>query len=85
VSKKVPGICLVAIELEVGRKAAAERTQAAEHLIPSRLAHDRKPPRIGDMQLDLVALFQLQRLDHSHGKADGEAVAPFSHSHDTPR
>jgi hypothetical protein len=33
------------------------------------------------MNLDLVALLQLQRLDHDGRQTDGEAVAPFRNMH----
>src|SRR5258707_10967131 len=85
VSKKLPGIRLVAIELEVGGKAAAERTKALQHLLPSGLALDGELPRIGDVEFDLVAVFQLQRLDHRSREANGKAVAPFGDPHDKLR
>jgi hypothetical protein len=36
------------------------------------------------MDLDIVARFQLQGLDHGSGKADCEAVAPFRYLHQNP-
>ena len=36
---------------------------------------------VGDMDFDLVALFQVKRVDHGSRKADRQAVAPFRNSH----
>jgi hypothetical protein len=56
VSKKRSGIRLVAIELEVGGKSAAEGAQTLQQLLASRFACDAKASRVGDMDFDLIAL-----------------------------
>src|SRR5215471_11425128 len=81
VSKKLPGIRLVPIELEIGGKAPAEGAQALQQLLATRLARDREVARIDDMDLDIVAFLQLERFDHRRRKADGEAVAPLCDLH----
>src|SRR5207249_10325690 len=55
--------------------------QALQQLFTPGLAGDAQRPTVGDMDFDIVARFQLQRLDHGGGKADGEAVAPFRDLH----
>jgi hypothetical protein len=36
----------------------------------------------GDVDLDLLALFQFERLDHGGGQANREAIAPFGDAHE---
>src|SRR5438552_7747349 len=85
VSKKLPGICLVPIELEVDGKAPAEGAQAPKQLLATGLACYREVARIDDMDLNVVAFLQLERFDNGRGKADGEAIAPFGDLHRTLR
>jgi hypothetical protein len=54
-SKKLPGIRLVAIELEVGRQTAAEAAQPLQQLFAAGFARDSEFPRIGYMDFDLIA------------------------------
>src|SRR5437879_4226336 len=73
VSKKLPGIRLFPVELEIGREAPAESAQALQQLITPGLARDAKLTTICDMDFDVIARFQLKSLDHRGRKADGEA------------
>src|SRR6266851_785381 len=81
VSKKLPGIRLFPVELEVGRKPPAEGAQALQQLITPGLARNAERAAVGHVDFDVIAGFKLQRLDHGGGKTDSEAVAPFGDVH----
>jgi len=81
VSKKLPGIRLVSVELEVRGKPTAEGAETLQQLLAPRFARDPEPPGVGNMDFDFVAFPQLQCFDHSGRKADGKAVAPLGDSH----
>src|ERR1700733_12036258 len=78
---KLPGIRLVPVELEVDRKPPAEPAQALEQFRTSGLARYGELMAAGDVDFDVVAFLQFQRLDHGGRKANGEAVAPFGDLH----
>jgi hypothetical protein len=84
VSKKLTGIRLVSIELEVSGKPAAEGAETLQQLIAPGLPRDAKLAGVSDMDFDLVALLELKRFDHSGRKANGETVSPFGDLHATP-
>jgi hypothetical protein len=81
VSKKLPGIRLLTVELEVGGKTATEGSEAFQQLCPTGLARDGELATVGDMNLDLVAFLELEDFDHGGGKADGKAVTPLGDPH----
>src|ERR1700688_3552940 len=81
VSKKLPGIRLVPVELEIGGKAPSKGAKPLQQFRAAGLARDGEFPRAGDMDFDLVALLESQRRDHGGGKTDGETVAPFGDLH----
>src|ERR1700751_3202173 len=60
VSKKLPGIRLVPVELEVGRKAPAKSSKALHQLFTARLARHAELTFVGNMDFDLIALFQFE-------------------------
>jgi hypothetical protein len=85
VSKKLPGIRLVPIKLEVGWQTPAEGPETVQQVFSPGFAGQTEFPPIRNVDLDLVAGFQLQGLDNSGGETDGEAIAPFCDLHrDTP-
>lgn len=67
-SKKLPGIRLIPVELEFGRKAPAEFAQALQQLSAAGLARDGELTRVGGMDFDLVALFQRESLETRSGR-----------------
>ena len=83
-SKKLTDIRLVAIELEVGRQAPAERTKTLQQLVPPRLARDTEFARIGDMNFDFVAFLKFKRLDNDSRKTNGQTIAPLRDLHVDP-
>jgi len=83
VSKKLPGIRLLAVDLEVSRETAPESAETLQQLRPARLACDRELPLVRNMDLDIIAFLELQRFDHDGWKANGETVTPFSDLHDS--
>src|SRR5215831_9112881 len=82
-SKKLPGIRLFAVELEIGREPAAEGSQPVQQLCPPGLARHSKLTPVGDVDFDFIALLQLQRFDHSCREPHCQAVAPFRNLHMT--
>src|SRR6516225_3605172 len=68
VSKKLPGIRLVSVELEVGRKAPAKSSKALHQFFTARLARHAELTFVGNMDFDLVALFQFECVDYQGGK-----------------
>jgi hypothetical protein len=78
VSKKLPGIRLFPIELEIGRKPAAERTKAPQQFFASRLPRNTERPGVGDMNFNVIAFLESGRFDHRDRKADSETVAPLT-------
>jgi len=83
VSKKLAGIRLVSIELEVSGKPTAEGAETLQQLLAPGLARDAKLTGVSDVDFDLIAFSELKRFDHSGRKADGETVSPFGDLHAT--
>jgi hypothetical protein len=81
VSKKLPGIRLLAIELEIGRKAPSEGAKPLQQFRAAGLARDGEFPRVSDMDFDLIPFLEPQRVDYGGRKAEGEAIAPFGDPH----
>src|SRR5829696_8997651 len=81
VSKKLPGIRLVPVELEVGGEATAEGAKALQQLVASRLARNAELSSLRDVDFDLVAFLEAERFDHDGGKANRKAVPPFCDLH----
>jgi hypothetical protein len=84
VSKKLAGIRLVPIELEVGGEPAAEGAKTPQQLITPGFSRDAELPDVSDMDFDLIAFPELKRLDYGGGKADSETVSPFGDLHAEP-
>jgi hypothetical protein len=59
--KKLPGIRLVPIELEVGGEATAEAAKAFQQLFASGLARDAELSSLRDVDFDLVAFLEAER------------------------
>src|SRR6185437_1247589 len=86
VSKKLPDICLVAVELEIRGEPSAERAKALQQLRAARLPRHGECARIGNVDFNLVAFLQRKRFDNGGGKTDSKAVAPLRDLHvDTPQ
>src|SRR5271156_27833 len=81
VSKKLPGIRLVSVELEVGGKAPAKSAKPLYQLLTAGLARHAELTFVGNMDFDLVALLQFECVDYRGGKADRQAIAPFRDLH----
>jgi hypothetical protein len=81
VSKKLPGIRLVSVKLEVGGEPTAEGAETLQQLFAPRLAGHAELPGLCYMDLDLVAFTKFQSFNDSCGKADCEAIAPFGDLH----
>jgi len=77
VSTKLPGIRLVPVEPEIGWQATTVGAQRGHQFLAPRLARNAEFPRALDMDVDLVALLELERLDHDSRNANRETVAPF--------
>ena len=78
---KLPATRFIPVEMEVGRKPASEAAQALEQGLPVGCARDHERARTGGVDLDVVALLQLERLDDGGGQTHGQAVAPFGNLH----
>jgi len=78
---KLPATRLVPVEMEIGRESASEGAQALEQGLPIGCARDHERARTGGMDLDVVALLQLERLDDGSGETNGQTVAPFADLH----
>src|ERR1700694_2331232 len=81
VSKKLPGIRLLPVELEIGRKAPSKGAKPLQQFRAAGLARNGEFARVGDMDFDLIPFLEPQRLDHDRGKAHGKAIAPFGDLH----
>src|SRR5690348_13163988 len=81
VSKNLPGIRLVSVELEVGGKAPAKSSKALYQLFTARLARHAELTFVGDMDFDLIALLQFECVHYRGGKTDRQAVSPFRDPH----
>jgi hypothetical protein len=82
VSKKLTGIHLAPIELEIGGEAPAKGAKALQEFVASGFSRDAKLADVSDMDFDLIAFPKLERFDDSDGKADRETVSPFGDLHD---
>jgi hypothetical protein len=80
-TKKLAGIRLVSVELEISRKTAAEGPKASQQLCPSRFTRNTELPGVSDVNLDLIPFLEFKRLDNGGRKTDGETVAPFGDLH----
>jgi hypothetical protein len=81
VSKKLAGIRLVSVKLEIRRETAAEGAKTFQQFVTPGLAADTELPGVSDMDFDFIAFLELKRFDHGDGKADGETVSPFGDLH----
>ena len=62
-SKKLPGIRLVTIELEIGRQNAAETPQPLQPLFAAWLSFNFKGSGFGNLNVDVVTFLQPKRFD----------------------
>ena len=74
-SRKLTGIRLVPIELEIGRKPAAKGAQTLQQFSTTGLARHTKLLAVGDMDFNLVALLQAEHFDHSGREPDSKAAS----------
>jgi hypothetical protein len=82
VSKKLPGIRFLPVELEVSRQPTAIGAQLIQKILSAWLPRNAKLTCAGDADLNFVAFLKPQRFHHHRRKADGETVAPFCDLHD---
>src|SRR4051794_11617780 len=81
VSKKLSGIRLIPVELEVVRETPAKRAEAVQQVGAARLSRNPEAAGIRQMDLDLVAFLELQRLRNGCRQADGQTIAPLCDAH----
>jgi antitoxin Phd len=81
VSKKLAGIRLVPVELEIGGEAAAEGSKTSQQLVTPGFARDAEILAAGDMDFDLVAFVEAERFDDNGGQANRQTVSPFGNLH----
>jgi hypothetical protein len=81
VSKKLSGIRLVSVKLEVSGEPTAECAETLQQFIAPGLARDAKLPSVRNMDLDLIAFPELQGFNDSGRETHGEAIAPFGDLH----
>src|SRR5271155_6213935 len=81
-SKKLPGIRLIPVELEIGRQPPAKGPQPVQEILSLWLASDAECALAGHMHVNLITRLKLQRFDNGRRKADRKAVAPFGDLHD---
>jgi hypothetical protein len=81
VSKKLPGICIVAIEFEIRRKTAAKFAKTLQQLFTSSFPCNPELAGTENVNLDLVTLFQFEHLHNDGRKTDSETVPPFANLH----
>lgn len=83
-SKKLPGIRVVPVELEIGGQATAKGTKPLQQLFASGFACNAELPGVRDMDFDLIALLEFKRFDHGSRKPARETVSPFCDLHAGP-
>src|ERR1017187_6956705 len=74
-------IRLVPIEFESCRQLPTHPPQPLQRSLASSVAVDLELACAGDAHLDLIALFQFQRLDNHGGQAHRETVSPLRNLH----
>src|ERR1700722_6748466 len=70
-------IRFVAVEDESGRKRTPEFTQLGQSAFAALIAAHVEGSFAGDLNLDIVAFFQIECLDHRGGQTNSQAVSPF--------
>jgi hypothetical protein len=65
------------VEPETSGKWAPEFAQALDRFFPATIAGNLELPRAGYPHFDLVALLELQSIDHCRGQSHSEAISPF--------
>src|SRR5260221_2323186 len=85
VSKKLPGICLFAVEFEIGGQAATKGAKTVSQGFAAGPARYRQLARICDGDLDFVTLLQRQHLHHAGWETDRNAILPIFDSHGSIR
>jgi hypothetical protein len=84
-SKKLAGIRIIPVELEIGRKTAAEASESFQQLVTARLPRNAELPGADHMDFNLVAFSKFKRLHHGGRKTNGQAVSPLGDLHDHSR
>src|SRR5215469_17234447 len=74
-------IDLFAVELEIGRERPAHLTELLHCLFLRSIAGHFEFTFAGDRNLNLVTFFKVERVDHSSGQPNRQAIAPFGHLH----
>src|ERR1035441_4790557 len=69
------------IEFESWRQLPTQPPQPLQRSLASSVAVDLELACAGNPHLDLIALFQFQRLDNHGGQADRETVSPLRNLH----
>lgn len=77
----LPGIGLVPIEFEIRGKATSEGAKPAQPFSAVRILRDGQVELASDMDVDLIAFFELQLRDQSGWKANDKTVTPFGNLH----
>ncbi|MEH2589206.1 hypothetical protein V1273_003045 [Bradyrhizobium sp. AZCC 1721] len=80
-SKKLTGIRLVSVELEIGRETAAEGAKAFQQLVAAWLARHTELSFGSHVDLDFIAFPEPKRFNHDGGKANRETISPFGDLH----
>jgi hypothetical protein len=76
-----PLVGRLAVELPAGRKFPIAVPESFERPLAAPIAFDCKLACARNRNLDLIALFELERLYDSLWKADRQAIAPFRNLH----
>src|ERR1700687_2330659 len=74
-------IRFLAVEDESGRERAPQFAQAGQGPLPAQIAADFKDAAARDSNLDLIALFQLERFDHRRRQTHRQAIPPLRDLH----
>src|SRR5688572_33211761 len=78
---KLPATGLIPVKMEIGGEPSSEGAQAFEQGLPIGCARDHEGAGAGGVDLDIVALLQLERLDDRSGETHGQTIAPFGNLH----
>jgi hypothetical protein len=74
----------LATETETRRQWPAEFAKTSESLLAAPIPADLEFAFPGDLDFDVVALFQVEGFDDSGGQANRQALAPFGYLHTEP-